>query len=330
MGRKIGNTAFVFPTGKGAVYAPISITAPVLTTDHFTAEYFNSDPDPTYSNTLKDPTIDHISLCEYWILDRTGGTSNVSVTLSWDSPRSCGVTNLPDLTVAHWDLSLAIPIWKDMGNGSTTGTTTTGTVTTLSAVTTFSPFTLASISSSNPLPIELLSFTAIYNGKNAVDLNWQTATETDNNFFTIERSANGLDFEEVAEINGAGNSTHILNYSTKDNSPLAGISYYRLKQTDYNGKYEYSQIVSINTFDGFKVENVFPNPANDKLTIEFNNQAAESIQIMIIDCVGQQIYFIKKDMNSNFTIDLSSLAKGMYTIIIDGAGKNYKQKFIKQ
>ncbi|MCX6294554.1 MAG: T9SS type A sorting domain-containing protein [Bacteroidetes bacterium] len=329
--RKIGNTAFTFPTGKGIQYAPISISSPALSSDHFTAEYFNSNPDPTYSNTLKDPTIDHISSCEYWVLGRTNGTSNVSVSLSYDSIRSCGVTNLTDLLVAHWDLSLATPIWKDMGVGAAFGTTASGTVSTSSLVTSFSPFTLASISLFNPLPIELLNFNASYNyEKNAVDIKWQTATEINNDFFTIERSLNAFDYEELSNVDGAGNSIRVLNYSTTDFSPFNGLSYYRLKQTDFDGNHTYSRTVSINTTNNLNVGNVFPNPATDKLTVEFNNQKMEQVQVKVFNCLGEQMYFNTKKSESNLIIDLSGFSDGIYMLQIDRGEKKYQQKFIKK
>ena len=99
---KFGNQAFTFPVGLNGLYRPISISAPASTSDNFTAQYFYSDPSPPYTYSSLDPTIHHISRCEYWILNRTGGSSIVNVTLSWDTT-SCGITSLVDLLVARWD-----------------------------------------------------------------------------------------------------------------------------------------------------------------------------------------------------------------------------------
>ncbi len=139
-------------------------------TDHFTAEYFDVNPHPTYDNTLKDITIDHLSICEHWIINRTNGTSNVTANLSWNTPRSCGITNLTDLLVVRWDGAM----WKDHGNGGTTGNTTTGTIVTSGVVTSFSPFTLGSVTVLNPLPIVVNKFEAVKNGSN-VDLSWSVS-----------------------------------------------------------------------------------------------------------------------------------------------------------
>ena len=91
------------------------------------------------------------------------------------------------------------------------------------------------------LSIKLTSFTAVVE-KSAVKLNWATATETNNEFFSIERSADGIEWKEVKRVAGAGNSEFTRNYESVDESPVAGNSYYRLKQTDFDGQKSYSDV----------------------------------------------------------------------------------------
>ncbi|PIQ49023.1 MAG: hypothetical protein COW03_06855 [Cytophagales bacterium CG12_big_fil_rev_8_21_14_0_65_40_12] len=98
------------------------------------------------------------------------------------------------------------------------------------------------------LPIVLLSFKAKANAE-TVELEWVTGAEVNNQFFTIERSDNGIDFEPILFVEGAGNSTELLTYTVVDDAPLLGRSYYKLKQTDFNGQFEYSEIVSV-IFEG--------------------------------------------------------------------------------
>lgn len=95
-----------------------------------------------------------------------------------------------------------------------------------------------------PLPIELLEFTATVD-RSIVDINWSTASQANNDYFTIERSQNGYNWEDLEEIDGAGNSTSTLNYNIKDLRPYLGTSYYRLTQTDYDGASETFQPVSV-------------------------------------------------------------------------------------
>ena len=132
---------------------------------------------------LKEPTLGYIEECEYWIIDRTGGSSNVYVTLTW-GPMKCNVFNMADLKVARWDGSL----WVDHFNGGTTGSTTAGTVRTLNPVTNFSPFTLATFET--PFPVELISFNATLNG-DKVDLDWATVSELNNDYFTQKKTEIG-------------------------------------------------------------------------------------------------------------------------------------------
>lgn len=178
------------------------------------------------------------------------------------------------------------------------------------------------------LPIELLNFTANYNGKNAVDLIWQTATETNNDFFTVERSKDGVQFQNVITLDGAGNSTQLNYYSTTDSSPLEATSYYRLKQTDYDGKQSYSNLVSVTIKENL-VKNIYPNPANEKLFIEFRNDMNTAFDLKIVNSVGQTLYMENEILENNLSVNLNSFPKGIYILLI--SSKNYLQqiKFIK-
>jgi len=245
--RKIGNEAFTFPVGNAGNYQEVAISAPGSSSDHFTAQYFQTDPDPLYDDALKDATLDHISSCEYWILDRTGGSSNVTVTLRWDGA-SCGVTVPAELRVSRWNGSM----WKDHGNGGTTGTITTGTIVTAGVVTSFSPFTISSTTTENPLPVALLNFNA-YLDNDVVQTYWSTASEQNTQFHVVERSAKGEYFTEVGKANAAGFSNHTLNYQLADAQPLQGTSYYRLKTIDFDGQTSYSNIVPVSNANSTNV-----------------------------------------------------------------------------
>jgi hypothetical protein len=181
-------------------------------------------------------------------------------------------------------------------------------------------FTIASLSASNPLPIELVSFSASLN-KNKVELKWITSTEINNDYFTIERSANLENWEFVKELKGAGNSNTVLKYSTIDEEPLTGISYYRLKQTDFNGDFSYSDIVTVNN-KGLGDIIVYPNPVKDVLNIKTN---CETCIIKIYSAIGQLVY------NGNEKeINTSNWAKGAYeVVIINNDGSLFNTKVIK-
>ncbi|MCX6296907.1 MAG: T9SS type A sorting domain-containing protein [Bacteroidetes bacterium] len=325
---KTGLTDFIFPVGKDVEYRPISITS-LSGSETFTAEYFHADPNAVpFDVTLKDATLDDIGRCEYWILNRAGSI-NANVTLSWDT-YSCGVTSLPDLSVARWDSGLGM--WKDEGNTATTGAAdpSTGTVTS-GLVTSFSPFTLASkVSGVNPLPIELLSFTAKYISSQEVDINWSTASELNNDYFTIERSKDAISFDEINITDGAGNSNSTLNYSTTDDSPLAGISYYRLKQTDFNGDFKYSNTVTVQNYENnFDIVSTHYSQSSNQYAIYFNCNSECLVTLELYDIRGQKVYTSFENTlgtNSEVMIPTKNLSEGIYLIKVYNGNKLISRK----
>jgi hypothetical protein len=180
------------------------------------------------------------------------------------------------------------------------------------------------------LPIELLNFTVDAINDYQVILDWKTASETNNDFFTIERSKNGFDWENLLEIDGAGNSSTLLSYQSIDPSPYNGVSYYRLKQTDFNGQFEYSQIRSVQ-IDKSKSTNssvtIYPNPVANEITIVGNSLELE--QVKFFNVLGQDVTNRTEIINNNkssLVIDLSSLTTGLYYCKTKTtANKVYKQ-----
>lgn len=177
------------------------------------------------------------------------------------------------------------------------------------------------------LPIELVSFEcSIENDK--INLNWQTASELNNDYFTIERSKNGFDWNAIKTIDGAGNSSSLLNYSTIDLNPYKRISYYRLKQTDFDGEYSYSNTVSVDIQNvaNNKIE-IYPNPTSNKITIKGNSFELERINIYNIlgENVTNQTLSIENS-KQEIVIDLSELSAGIYIVKTKTtANKLYKQ-----
>jgi hypothetical protein len=264
----------------------LSTAAPV---DSYTAEYFRANPQVAYNNTLN-PPLDHISQCEYWTLDRNSGTLARTVTLSWDTPNSCGVTSLPDLAVAYFNGAS----WDDKGNGGTTGTTAAGTIITASAVNNFGPFTLASTTTQNPLPVSFLDFSATAQG-NDVLLNWVTSSEINNDHFEILSSSDASGssaFTEIAHVNGKGNSTTVNYYSYLDQRPSKnGTYYYRLRQVDFDGKNTLTNIVAVSFRDGklLTLLGIIPNPYQDRTTVQFYTGANGQLSRRVLDIFGREI-----------------------------------------
>lgn len=338
--RKIGTTNYNFPVGKVALTRPIGVEN-LSGSETFTAEYFRfnpnaanaQDPGAPYDITSKDPSLDHVGAAEYWILNRAGA-QNANVRLSWDT-YTMGVDNLAELAVARWDGAT----WKDHGNGGTTGVVDPGRGTVISSglITSFSPFTLASTTGNNPLPIELIVFDAKPN-KNVVDVIWSTATEINNSFFTIERSADGINFEAIEIVNSKalnGNSSSNLDYATVDPKPINGVSYYKLKQTDKDGTSKYSHIVAVNFSSTENSFNVYPNPATAGSTINMylNYPENKSVLVVLSDMQGKRIYskviIIEKSNGMILAFDIEDkIAAGMYTIVATSDDTIYNKKLI--
>lgn len=323
--RKVGNQAFTFPVGKSGKYAPIGISAPSVTTDHFTAEYFADDPNSVnYLRSSMESGIQTVSACEYWILDKTNGNSGVNVTLSWDvNARSCGITQPSELRVLRWE-STNGGIWQDKSNTSfssnypySTGSITSG------QISSFSPFTLGSTTSNNPLPVALSHFSANCI-QDYVKLNWATQSEINNDYFDVERSADGIDFNAIAKINGNGTTNQPNNYQFLDEQPLSGINYYRLKQVDFNGAFETYPITAV-TCDAAEHVHVYPNPNNGSFSI---NGLHEGQEIELTDALGKII--LKQKVNENsFNYQVNEVQEGIYFLLIKNtSGLMQTQKII--
>jgi len=316
---KTGNTAFVFPVGKNVVYAPIAISAPGSLTDQFMAEYFQTSPNALYSVSSKEVTLDHVSQCEYWMLDRTTGSSNVAVTLSWDT-RSCGVTVPADLRVARWDGAQ----WTDKGNGGTTGTTAAGTVVSAAAVTGFGPFTLGSSSSSNPLPVELIGFVAVCENEQAV-LRWSTASELHNDFFTIESSRNAEAWETIGIVEGSGTTSALTNYTWTDHSNPGRDMYYRLKQTDTDGETTVHDIVYLESCGSAAgAIAIYPNPAKSVVNILSETDVTD---IIILNAEGKEIGNVPVYLQDK-QVDFSAMPDGVYFLRIVTESGTFNERVV--
>ena len=182
-----------------------------------------------------------------------------------------------------------------------------------------------------PLPVELTSFTASsVNG--TVNLNWATATEVSNYGFEVERSADESVWNKIGFVAGNGNSNSVKSYSYSDNTASSGTVYYRLKQLDTDGKYEYSKVVSVNntTPDAFTVDQNFPNPFNPSTTIRFSLANSSNVKVDVYASNGELVHTLANKTyeagNHAINFDASPLSAGIYLYritAIDAAGKTF-------
>jgi len=174
-------------------------------------------------------------------------------------------------------------------------------------VTQFSPWTLAL--NSSPLPVELIAFD-LKKINNQCKLTWETASEINNDYFEIQKSNDGIEFNEIGKVKGAGNSNTYLEYIFFDEIPFEGMNFYRLKQIDFDGKFEFSEVRTVR-FDS-KGMTIFPNPAKNKFKI-LNSNVGD--RIVIFDLAGKLVFDDQVPLNN--IIDVAFLPNGVYAVVID-------------
>ena len=163
------------------------------------------------------------------------------------------------------------------------------------------------------LPVTLIEFTARLKDGTVIS-NWATSSEINNKFFTLEKSKDGKIFEEVGRVDGAGNSTVTHYYHYMDNSPFGGLSYYRLKQTDYNGAFTFSDLVPVFNKDNNSSWYIFPNPAKDQIRIASASDDLSNATFRLFNLEGSLVKTVAFSLKNQsiFTVDLNGVSNGIY------------------
>jgi hypothetical protein len=173
------------------------------------------------------------------------------------------------------------------------------------------------------LPIELVSFAAT-SASNAVKLNWTTAMEENFDFFTVERAGANLDFEAIGTVQGNGFSTSPISYQFEDRSPLSGVSYYRLKATDFDGSFEYHKVISVQ-FNTTANSQIYPNPVNNR---HFSIKGTAT-QLQVINLTG---HLVMSEQISTATREValpSQMKAGTYVAVLTHSdGTQERQQLI--
>ena len=175
------------------------------------------------------------------------------------------------------------------------------------------------------LPVKLNSF-SVQKANASTQLDWSTEQEINSNYFSVERSADGRSWNSILRVSAAGNSSTVKNYRTFDNAPLTGINYYRLKQFDLDGKYEYSIVKSISFNNAYSIS-VAPNPAKDFINISATKNQNVVLDIQLTDVSGQVLRRIQSSQNV-IKISTAGMAKGLYFIKVKDADVVQTQRII--
>lgn len=193
-------------------------------------------------------------------------------------------------------------------------------------------FDISATNTVDVLPIELTNFSAEEAKNRTVDLTWITQSEFNNEFFTVFRSQDGVNFEKVDDIAGAGTSNTSQYYYLKDENPYSGISYYKLKQTDFNGDSEEFDIISVGINGGSDLI-AYPNPVKDDVNLSFDASFKQQSAIVMYDVTGVKVfennYLVNKGENI-VIIDTEDLRTGMYFVTLSNNNELETVKFIKE
>ena len=178
------------------------------------------------------------------------------------------------------------------------------------------------------LPVELTDFTSSID-QDKVVLNWQTSAELNNYKFIIETSTEGEVFNRIGEIDGAGTTTEPQDYTFTHHTPSAGVNYYRLKQVDFDGTFAYSKVLAINA-PGSKDIFAFPNPAKDKITLQYDLSKGVG-NIQLFDALGRRVNASIAGYAGNYEVKLpEGLAKGTYWLKVERGGQVQTVPVVKE
>lgn len=284
----------------------------------------------------------HTSAREYWLVN---ATQPLTATIHWKNNNPCYVhdfctdgTNdfLPaHLTLAYWD-----GIWKDgASSNSPNGDYQNGYIQSSVQI----PFgakgdvqiTFGAKDEELPLPVELISFTATCENNTAF-ISWQTASETNNDYFIIEKSNDMVNFFELARIEGAGNSNTLLSYSIVDNELFSGDNYYRLKQVDYDGRSRTYNYISINcdkSSSDIPSLMAYPNPFTNELNVVIENLHESEFVLELYDNIGKLIFsheYSTKETRFHTVLDLDNLLPAVYNLRSRSEGNVMNVKVVKK
>jgi hypothetical protein len=187
----------------------------------------------------------------------------------------------------------------------------------------------------NPLPVTLLSFTAdCDNGKPVIT--WETASETDNAYFNLERSMDATNWEVAGTVKGAGNSNQKLEYRFVDENAASGTIYYRLKQYDNDGDVEGFGMIKTDCGKFTEQSSVFyyPNPFTENLSLEISNIAARKAHVVIYDILGTEVasWTLNSDdiQNKTYQLNPGNLPKGIYYVEFNSDTYSGTTKLVKK
>ncbi|UXX79058.1 T9SS type A sorting domain-containing protein [Reichenbachiella carrageenanivorans] len=295
----VANSNFTFPTGDGSTYAPISIQEDGTGGETWTTRYIRVNPTTYLSNNYSNIGTTAVSTIEFWVVHAStpGQSATIGLTYGTQSnvltPDETTVVSIFD-NIGGGNGVDNIDTWSDAGRGglSSGASTTSGVISTNPTTIGLNFFTLGG-QSDTALPVELVNLEAEV-VTNAVQINWSTASELNNDRFEIERSADGVTYEYIGIVEGHGTTSELQKYTFVDESPYYGVAYYRLVQVDYDGAeaiYGPAKVNNDQFHQGLELV-FFPNPtdaSNVNLRLVSGDENSP-VQIVMFDLTGHMVY----------------------------------------
>jgi hypothetical protein len=323
----VGSSPIVFPVGRNP-YLPVVID------DGGGAEYSVGVVDKVFANPESESTeLTSEAVSETWHIQASESKTNVSITIGWDPSQEMTSFGRSYCFVGHWEEGVS-SAWSPLAYSAATGDGPY-----------FKSFVLSSMSAnryffgigsgSSALPVEFIYF-AVAPVQGKASLTWGTATEKNNDYFEIQRSADGVVWEPITQVNGFGNSINPIDYQAYDDRPLPGMSYYRLKQVDFDGTTDYSSVEQLN-MDGaagrIGIESTYPNPFSDQLAVRCQVPGAGLVLAELVSPAGstvwQQEYEVFEGSQDIQLVGLSALQPGYYVLRLIQSGAVVTTKVLK-
>jgi hypothetical protein len=336
-----GASSSLFPLGNATRKAQASIeytTAPT-TAGYLEAKFIATSPANAATNayaTLTDQfnyVLDNVVTEGYWEIKPSvtdgvaGGTYKVTLegeTISLATSTNASYTDVRIIKSPDPHTS-----WVLQGaHGTATGANADFTVS-RTGMSGYSFFAMA-FPSNAPLPIELVSFAANCADNNTVSVNWTTASEHNSDYYTVEKSRDGLNWNTLNTIPAAGNSTQLINYSVADVAEVSGTVYYRLTQVDIDGASKVYDIVSTNCSSEKELALIaYPNPSNGQFTVKIENALGGKYDLAITDMQGKAIEEQSLDLETGTTVvklNPANILPGVYLLQFMQDGKPIQQQ----
>lgn len=314
-----GAGEITFPVGT-STYTPFTM-ANLGTTSNFSVRVFDGH---YLGGTSGNAIGTDLEIDRTWVVDASGSGFNTTITIQWNVGEEDASFDRANMFISR----NGPRGWWEPISGTIAASGSDPYTASVSGVTSFSE--ISGGSGSTPLPVKLVAFDARENDRR-VELTWTTATELNNDYFEIQRSQDGETFVSIGEVDGSGDSEELLTYAFTDAKPGEGMNYYRLKQVDFDGSSELSEIRMVQLIEAFENQlEVFPNPSSAGFTVRLYIPDDE-VLLSIVDISGRTIQRSVFDTSQPVQINFGERLKtGVYMLIAETSQGKLVSRIVKE